>query len=67
MRTPARIRKIFHTSADREASRLVAIRAIVGLAYDAEIYDVATEALLVLGASEAELMVAMLDDPAGER
>ena len=65
MRTFARIGNIFHPSPDLKASRLVAIRTIVGLAYDAEIY--AATSLRVLGASEAELMVAMLDDPMGDQ
>ena len=66
MRTSARIGNIFHRSADREASRLEAIRAIVGLADDPEFHEVATASLRVLGASEEELMVAMLDDPIQE-
>jgi hypothetical protein len=50
-----------HVSVDQEASRLVAIRAIVDLADDdEEIHDVVAEALLVLGASRAELTAAML-------
>ena len=65
MRTSARIGNVFDASADRQASRLAAIRAIVGLATDAEIYEVAAVALRVLGASEEEIMVAMFDDPTG--
>jgi len=63
MRTPVRIGNMFHRSADREASRLEAIRAIVGLADDPEYHDVAAASLRVLGASDEELMIAMLDDP----
>jgi hypothetical protein len=67
MRTSARIGNIFHRSADREASRLEAIRAIVGLADDPEVYDVAAASLRVLGASEEEIMVAMIDFPMKDR
>jgi hypothetical protein len=57
VRQRARIRP----TADREATRLAAIRAIVGLAGDAEDHEVATEALMVLGASEHEIVAATLD------
>ena len=52
--------RLFNVSADRQASRLVAIRAIVALADDDEVHDVVAEALLVLGASREELTAAML-------
>jgi hypothetical protein len=44
-----------------EASRLIAIRAIVDVAGSEEDHDVVAEALLVLGASEQEITAAMLD------
>jgi hypothetical protein len=44
-----------------EASRLIAIRAIVEVAGNQEDHDVVAEALLVLGASEQEITAAMLD------
>jgi hypothetical protein len=44
-----------------EASRLIAIRAIVDVAGNEEYHDVVAEALLVLGASEQEITAAMLD------
>jgi hypothetical protein len=44
-----------------EASRLIAIRAIVDVAGNEEDHDVVAEALLVLGASEQEITAAMLD------
>lgn len=52
--------RLSYVSPDREASRLVAIRAIVDLTDDEEIHDVVAEALLVLGASPEELTAAML-------
>jgi hypothetical protein len=54
---------MFHRSADREASRLEAIRASVGLADAPAYHDGAAASLRVLGASDEELMIAMLDDP----
>ncbi len=47
--------------ADQEASRLAAIRTIVDVAGDDEDHVVVAEALLVLGASQQEIAVAMLD------
>ncbi len=44
----------------QQASRFVAIRAIVDLARDGEDYDVAAEALLVIGASPQEITAALL-------
>ena len=55
-----RLRHRLYASADQEASRLAAIRVIVDLAYDDEVHDVVSEALLVLGASREELTAAML-------
>jgi hypothetical protein len=49
--------------ADQEASRLVAIRALIELAEDDEDHEVAAEALLVLGASQHEIVAASLDGP----
>ena len=46
--------------ADQEASRLAAIRTIVDVAGDDEDHAVVAEALLVLGASQQEIAVAML-------
>jgi len=46
---------------DQEASRLAAIRTIVDVAGDDEDHAVVAEALLVLGASQQEIAVAMLD------
>jgi hypothetical protein len=58
----ARMHHRSHGSVDQQASRLVAIRAIVDLAEAEgdETHDVVTEALLVLGASQEELAAAML-------
>ena len=47
----------------QEATRLVAIRTIVEVAGSEEDHDVLAEALLVLGASEQEIAVAMLGAP----
>jgi hypothetical protein len=57
-----RLGRRFFVSVDQEAARLVAIRVIVDLADDDEIYDVVAEALLVLGASEEELTAARLGE-----
>jgi hypothetical protein len=55
-----RLSRLLLVSADQEASRLVAIRAIIDLADDDEVHDVVTEALLVLGASREEITAATL-------
>jgi len=52
--------RLVYVSADREASRLVAIRVIIDLADHHDVHDVVAEALLVLGASREELTAAML-------
>ena len=54
-----RLRRLGHP----EAPRLVAIRTIVEVAGTDEDHDVLAEALLVLGASEQEIAVAMLGAP----
>ena len=45
---------------DQEAARLLAIKSIIDAAQDAEDREVLTEALLVLGASEPEIVAATL-------
>jgi hypothetical protein len=51
----------FRRSVGREGPRLAAIRAIVDLAEDEEGHAVATEALLILGATRQEIAAATLD------
>jgi hypothetical protein len=63
MITLKREKNSFSRTADQEASRLAAIRAIVALAVDDEDHDVAAEALLVLGASQQEMQAALLGAP----
>lgn len=48
---------------DREAARLLAIRSIISAAQGEEDREILTEALLVLGASEPEIVAATLGDP----
>ncbi len=45
---------------DREAARLLAIKSIIDAAQDDEDAEVLTEALIVLGASEPEIVAATL-------
>lgn len=61
MSTTRHVRGRSRRYADQEASRLAAIRTIVEVAGDDEDHAVVAEALLVLGASEQEIAVAMLD------
>jgi hypothetical protein len=53
----------FRRLGQQEATRLVAIRTIVEAAGTDEDTDVLAEALLVLGASEQEIAVAMFGTP----
>jgi hypothetical protein len=57
-----RRRRLSHPAPREEAARLVAIRAIVEMAGTGEDYDVVAEALLTLGASQQEIVSAMLGD-----
>jgi hypothetical protein len=54
----------FRRSIGKQAPRLAAIRAIVDLAEDDEDHDVATEALMILGASRHEIAAATLESGA---
>ncbi len=56
----ARLRRLSQPLPDNEAARLAAIRSIVELVDAGEDCDVVAEALLVLGASPDEILVAML-------
>ncbi len=57
-----RWKRLSHPPPREEAVRLVAIRAIVEMADTGEDYDVVAEALLILGASQQEIVTAMLGD-----
>lgn len=57
-----RQKRLSHPSPREEASRLVAIRAIVEIADTGEDHDVVAEALMILGASQLEIVTAMLGD-----
>ncbi len=61
MSTNRRVRDRRRRHPDQEASRLAAIRTIVDVAGDDEDHTVVADALLILGASQQEIAVAMLD------
>jgi hypothetical protein len=57
---PTERRVRFRRKTDQEAARLIAIRSIIEAARDEEDHDVLIESLVVLGASEQEIVAATL-------